>query len=140
MEKFRWGFIGAGMIAKKALYPAVSKSNTGEIYAVASRDADKAMTISPKGLIYTDGKNPTEFVHQYGKEYATVRHRRYVTYERPIMHINVVKTEIAKKVRFPEKTFGEDRDYGIKLANSGLISSAGFIDKTMYHYYYRTKK
>ena len=51
MEKFRWGFIGAGMIAKKALYPAISKSNTGEIYAVASRDADKAMTISPKGLI-----------------------------------------------------------------------------------------
>ena len=54
MEKFRWGFIGAGMIAKKALYPAISKSNTGEIYAVASRDANKAMTISPKGLIYTD--------------------------------------------------------------------------------------
>lgn len=93
-----------------------------------------------KGLIYTDGKNPIEFVHQYGKEYATVRHGRYSTYERPIMHINVVRTEIAKKVRFPEKTFGEDRDYGIKLANSGLISSAGFIDKTMYHYYYRTKK
>ena len=57
-----------------------------------------------------------------------------------IMHINVVRTIIAKKIRFPEKTFGEDRDYGIKLANSGLISSAGFIDKVMYHYYYRTKK
>ena len=57
MEKFRWGFIGAGMIAKKALYPAISKSNIGEIYAVASRDADKAMTISPKGLIYTDYDN-----------------------------------------------------------------------------------
>ena len=54
MEKFRWGFIGAGMIAKKALYPAISKSSVGEIYAVASRDADKAMTISPKGLIYTN--------------------------------------------------------------------------------------
>jgi predicted dehydrogenase len=54
MEKFRWGFIGAGMIAKKALYPAISKSSVGEIYAVASRDRDRAMTISPKGLIYTD--------------------------------------------------------------------------------------
>ena len=37
MEKFRWGFIGAGMIARKALYPAISKSSVGEIYAVASR-------------------------------------------------------------------------------------------------------
>ena len=42
------------MIAKKALYPAISKSSVGEIYAVASRDADRAMTISPKGLIYSD--------------------------------------------------------------------------------------
>ena len=54
MSTFKWGFVGAGMIAKKALYPAISKSNVGEIYAVASRDADRAMTISPKGLIYTD--------------------------------------------------------------------------------------
>jgi predicted dehydrogenase len=54
MTTFKWGFVGAGMIAKKALYPAISRSNVGEIYAVASRDADKAMTISPKGKIYTD--------------------------------------------------------------------------------------
>ncbi len=54
MQTFKWGFVGAGMIAKKALYPAISKSSVGEIYAVASRDADRAMTISPKGLIYTD--------------------------------------------------------------------------------------
>ncbi len=54
MSTFKWGFVGAGMIAKKALYPAISRSYVGEIYAVASRDADKAMTISPKGKIYTD--------------------------------------------------------------------------------------
>ena len=53
MEKLRWGFIGAGGIAKRALYPAISKSSDGEIYAVASRDRDKAYTISPTGLIYT---------------------------------------------------------------------------------------
>jgi len=54
MTTFKWGFVGAGMIAKKALYPAISRSNVGEIHAVASRDEDKAMTISPKGKIYTD--------------------------------------------------------------------------------------
>ncbi|CAN2189841.1 MviM Predicted dehydrogenases and related proteins [Candidatus Nanopelagicaceae bacterium] len=54
MTTFKWGFVGAGMIAKKALYPAISRSNVGEIHAVASRDADRAMTISPKGLIFTD--------------------------------------------------------------------------------------
>lgn len=37
-EKVRWGFIGAGYIAKLALYPAILKSEVGEIYAVASKD------------------------------------------------------------------------------------------------------
>ena len=53
MEKLRWGFIGAGGIAKRALFPAISKSNVGEIYAVASRDKTKALTISPNGIVYT---------------------------------------------------------------------------------------
>ena len=53
MEKLRWGFIGAGGIAQRALFPAISKSNVGEIYAVASRDKTKALTISPNGNVYT---------------------------------------------------------------------------------------
>jgi len=53
IEKVRWGFIGAGGIAKRALFPAISKSNVGEIYAVASRDKTKALTISPNGIVYT---------------------------------------------------------------------------------------
>ena len=53
MEKLRWGFIGAGGIAKRALFPAISKSNVGEIYAVASRDKTKALTISPNGIVYS---------------------------------------------------------------------------------------
>lgn len=54
MEKVRWGFIGAGGIARKALYPAIQKSEVGEIYAVAARDAERAKALSPSGKIYTD--------------------------------------------------------------------------------------
>ena len=36
MEKVRFGFIGAGSIARKALYPALMNSTVGEIYAVAA--------------------------------------------------------------------------------------------------------
>ena len=50
----RWGFIGAGMIAKKALYPALLRSQWGEIYAVAGKDAGRAKELSPNGLIYTE--------------------------------------------------------------------------------------
>jgi predicted dehydrogenase len=54
MEKVRWGFIGAGHIAKSALYPALLNSHDGEIYAVAARDESRAKEISPSGLVYTD--------------------------------------------------------------------------------------
>ena len=50
----RWGFIGAGMIAKKALYPALQNSEWGEIYVVALKDAQRAKALSPSGRFYTD--------------------------------------------------------------------------------------
>ena len=54
MEKVRWGFIGAGSIARKALYPALINSQISEIYAVAGKDSERAKTLSPSGKIYTD--------------------------------------------------------------------------------------
>ena len=54
MQKVRFGFIGAGSIAKKALYPALKNSKFGEIYAVAGKDAERAKSLSPSGKFYTD--------------------------------------------------------------------------------------
>lgn len=54
MEKVRWGFIGAGYIAKLALYPALLNSKDGEIYAVGSKDLARGKALSPSGLVYTD--------------------------------------------------------------------------------------
>jgi predicted dehydrogenase len=54
MEKVRWGFIGAGYIAKLALYPALLNSSDGEIYAVGSKDVERGKSLSPSGLVYTD--------------------------------------------------------------------------------------
>jgi D-xylose 1-dehydrogenase (NADP+, D-xylono-1,5-lactone-forming) len=54
MNKVRWGFIGAGYIARIALYPALLNSNYGEIYAVGSKDRERGLALSPTGLVYTD--------------------------------------------------------------------------------------
>jgi predicted dehydrogenase len=54
MEKVRWGFIGAGYIARIALYPALLDSKYGEIFAVGSKDLDRGNSLSPSGLVYTD--------------------------------------------------------------------------------------
>jgi len=54
LGKVRWGFIGAGYIAKLALYPALLNSKDGEIYAVGAKDRERGLALSPSGLVYTD--------------------------------------------------------------------------------------
>ena len=43
-----WGFIGAGVVASKALAPAVRNASNANLYAVASRDISKATNLSPE--------------------------------------------------------------------------------------------
>jgi len=42
-----WGFIGAGVVATKALAPAVRSASNANLYAVASRDISRALNLSP---------------------------------------------------------------------------------------------
>jgi predicted dehydrogenase len=42
-----WGFIGAGVVATKALAPAVRSARNANLYAVASRDITRALNFSP---------------------------------------------------------------------------------------------
>ena len=43
-----WGFIGAGMVAEKALAPAVRAAGNANLYAVASRDIKRAQALKPE--------------------------------------------------------------------------------------------
>jgi hypothetical protein len=65
MEKVRFGFIGAGSIAKSALYPALINSSVGEIYAVAGKDGNRAKSLSPSGKFYTDYQKLKPFIFLY---------------------------------------------------------------------------
>ena len=44
----RWGFIGAGYVASRAMAPAVHIADNAELYAVASRDRQRSETLEPK--------------------------------------------------------------------------------------------
>lgn len=43
----RWGFIGAGYVASRAMAPAVHATPGAELYAVASRDKGRSATLEP---------------------------------------------------------------------------------------------
>jgi glycosyltransferase involved in cell wall biosynthesis len=104
------------------------------------RNKPQTDAIGFKGTIWTNGSQPHEFIHQHGNEYKEDKSSGVVKYLRPIMHINCIRTSIARQIRYPDLTFAEDYDYGNKLAQSGLIKNAEFINKTMYHYLYRPNK
>ena len=87
-----------------------------------------------KGMYYVDGQNIMIFKHanEYGGHFRDamgVQHR-------PVNHLNPVRTEYAKQIRFPEKDFSEDMDYCDRLMGSGLLKNEVIIEEIMYHYLY----
>ena len=44
----RWGFIGAGYVASRAMAPAVHVADGAELYAVASRDSHRSEALEPQ--------------------------------------------------------------------------------------------
>jgi len=50
----RFGFLGAGWIAARALAPAVHAADGAVLQAVAARDVERARTLEPAGRVYGD--------------------------------------------------------------------------------------
>lgn len=100
----------------------------------------KVDAIGFKGLIYFDGKNPRVFIHKHNAEYKDQFYNGVLRYIRPIMHINCIRTSIAREIGYPDKTLYEDKEYAVELKKSGLIKNSYFIDDIMYYYYFRTSK
>lgn len=92
---------------------------------------------SLNGLITFDGQNPRKFIH-------SIKYKSWYEndgiYYRCVNHLNCVKKSIALQIGFPNKNHGEDRDYSIRLSESGLLKTEHWIDETLYMYEYRSNK
>ena len=58
------------------------------------------------------------------------------TFLRPPNHLNVMKADIAKTIRFRDATSGEDLDWTIKLARMGFLRTEYRSDESRIHYIY----
>lgn len=54
-------------------------------------------------------------------------------------HLNTIKTEIARQVRYPEISHGEDQDYSHRLWSSGLMKTEALIGERMYIYQFDSR-
>jgi hypothetical protein len=94
-----------------------------------------------RGIIMSHNIKPVEFVNRSGLRYIDKAFRSsdcYIFY-RPLNHLNPVLTEIAKQIGYKDISFQEDKDYAVRLSESGLITDDIFIDEFLYFYQYRSK-
>lgn len=94
-----------------------------------------------RGIITTKTNTAIEFIHRAGLKYSEkpeLYMKTYV-YTRPLNHLNPVLTDIAREIGFKPISDGEDFDYSLRLAESGLITDKVFIEEFMYFYQYRGK-
>jgi glycosyltransferase involved in cell wall biosynthesis len=95
--------------------------------------------LSLRGEITIDGGSPELFEHSIKyTEWKTTTNP--IKYERSVNHLNVVKSEIAKGIKYEEISFGEDHRWSTKLLNSGLLKKEVYIDKVLYYYDYISNK
>lgn len=61
-------------------------------------------------------------------------------YTRPPNHLNPIRTSIAKRFSFPDKSHGEDTDWAMKLCKAGALKKEYLISRPVYIYKYIPKK
>lgn len=94
---------------------------------------------SLKGIITYDGVNPEIFEHsiKYSEWKSTnneIKHERYPN------HLNCIKSSIAKKFKFPDQSWAEDKAWSDLVHQSGLIKTEHYIEGVLYHYLYQSNK
>ena len=112
----------------------VDEEYTTEILK-AIEENENIDSIGFSGMYYYNGNQVMVFKHanQYGGHYKDAKGIQY----RPCNHLNPVRTNFARMIKFPEQDFGEDSDYCDRLLESKLIRNEFIIEnKIMYHYYW----
>lgn len=59
-------------------------------------------------------------------------------YERIPNHLNPIRVELAREVRFAHADSGEDTDFAVRIRP--LLKRERFVDRVLYHYAYRTRR
>ncbi len=98
------------------------------LYQAVQTDPD---CVSLKGIMTYQGKYPRTFIHSL--KYP-VYSQDSTSYYRPPNHLNTIRRSIAIQFKFPEQSHGEDYQWAMEIANSGLLKREVEIDTPCYYY------
>lgn len=89
------------------------------------------------GVITTDNAFPKIFRHYLSCEKYDEVNGEFLRFPN---HLNCIKTNIARKFKFPEINFSEDTDWATQLKNSKVLKTEHQVSQAIYHYKYLTNK
>lgn len=93
--------------------------------------------ISLNGVITFDGQNAKQFIH-------SIKYNSYFEendiYYRPPNHLNAIKKELVKDIKFEEINYGEDTDWAMKICNLGILKTEHEIQEIIYLYIFNSNK
>lgn len=92
------------------------------------------------GQITVDGQNPQLFEHSLKYSDWRTNEAGKIRYERNPNHLNVIKSDIAKAISFPEIDYGEDKAWSDRLKQSNLLKTESKINDILYYYKFLSKK
>jgi hypothetical protein len=92
------------------------------------------------GQITVDGQNPQLFEHSLKYSDWRTNETGKIRYERNPNHLNVIKSDIAKAISFPEIDYGEDKAWSDRLKQSNLLKTESKINDILYYYKFLSKK
>lgn len=93
--------------------------------------------IGMEGIITKNGNDPRKFIHSMKyKEWSEDPIKKI--YFRNPNHLNPIRVELVKQVRFKEVNFGEDLDFSMRIYP--LLKTEVYIDTPIYYYQYDDRK
>jgi hypothetical protein len=82
--------------------------------------------------------NPNKNIFIHSLKYTHWYEDQQYYYRNP-NHLNVIKLELIKDIKFQEKNFGEDGCWSEDIAKANVLKREYEITKPFYHYLFRTK-
>lgn len=110
---------------------------TDDYFKVIEESELKYDCVSLNGMRYVDGKKDRPFYHslKYSKWFEDEK-----GYYRNPNHLNPIRSDIAKRMRFPEKNNGEDFGFSKQLLELDLLKTEYVHDKIQYNYMFVSGK
>lgn len=103
-----------------------------ELLKAAAKDVD---CFAINGVITVNGINEKKWYISKELPYITSKdeygNEIFLRYPN---HITAIRSNIAKRFKFPDKTIAEDYDWATQIHKSGLIKTEYIIEKPMYYY------